>query len=62
MSFKSYLAVLQLLGHDICADFPPFDDVASVFRVPAHGPCAGAFVEAIVDLLGREGEASESAE
>ena len=57
---RIHLAFLQLLRNDVCADFLPFDYVASVLGVPAHGTGTGAFVEAIVDLFCGEWEASES--
>ena len=57
---RIYLAVLQLLRNDVRADFLPFDYVATVLGVPAHGTGTGAFVEAIADLFGGEWEASES--
>ena len=57
---RVHLAVFQLLRNDVCADFLPFDYVASVLGMPTHGTGAGAFVEAIVDLFGGKWEASES--
>ena len=46
-----YLAVVQLLGNNICSDFVPLDYVASVLGVAAHCTATGTFVEAITDLL-----------
>ena len=57
---RIHLAIFQLVRHDVCADFLPFDYVASVLGVPAHGTGAGAFVKAFVDLFGGEWETSES--
>ena len=47
--------------HLVRAHFCIVDLVASPFGVGAHGPGAGALVEALVDLLGGEGQSSQSA-
>ena len=53
-SISKYLAVFQLLRHDVCPDLSPFNYVAPMLRMPTHCPCARAFVEAITDLLSRK--------
>lgn len=49
----THLESLQRRTH-IGPHLVPFDDVAAVLGVPAHGPGARALVEALVDVLGRE--------
>lgn len=56
-----HLTLGQLSWNDICAHFRPFNNVAAMFRVSAHGAGACAFVEAAVYLFVRKLEAGELA-
>jgi len=56
-----HLTLGQLSWNNICAHFRPFNNVAAMFRVSAHGAGACAFVEAAVYLFGRKLEAGELA-
>lgn len=50
----SYLGLAEVLGHNVCAHFAPFDQVSSVLCVPTHGARSVALVEAAADVLGCE--------
>lgn len=47
----SYLGLAEVLRHDVCAHFAPFDQVSSVLCVPTHGARSVALVEAAADVL-----------
>lgn len=47
----SYLGLAQVLGHNVCAHFAPFDEVSSVLGVATHGSRSVALVEAAADVL-----------
>lgn len=48
---RSELGLAEILRHDVCAHFAPFNQVSSVLCVPTHGARSVALVEAAADVL-----------
>jgi hypothetical protein len=51
-----YLEVFQVFWHHICSDFFPFDNVASMLRMPTRGTRTRSLIEALVRLFRSQGE------
>lgn len=52
---RGQLETLQV-GHDICPHFRVVNDVSTVLCVPTHAAGSVALVEALVDILCRQGQ------